>query len=250
MSRARQPPSPLPLTILFEDEGLIAVDKPAGLLVVPDRFDERAPTLFDAVWNHLARGVRASGGEESAKPRLIHRLDRDTSGVVLFAKTIAAQRTCSRAFEAGLARKIYLALVDGSPSPPEGTIDLPLGPAPKLTRATRGRMYVEAPGAKTAITDYRTLERYSIEAAEGACEVSLLEARPRTGRTHQIRVHLAAIGHPLCADPRYGARETFDVRGIRVSRTPLHATVLEVAGRRFEAPLPADFAEWLRVLRH
>src|SRR5205814_1931176 len=147
---------------------------------------------------------RVGGDPESSKPRLVHRLDQGTSGVVLFAKTLSAQRELSRAFERGEAKKRYAALVDGVPSD-EGVVDLAIGPAPKQTRRTRGRVFVGPPGAKPARTRYRLRE------ALGA--FALLDVAPETGRTHQIRVHLAAIGHPLAVDPLYGRREELRAGG-------------------------------------
>jgi RluA family pseudouridine synthase len=226
------------LAILYEDESCVAVAKPAGLLVIPDRFDPEKPTLFNGVWHHLF--ARSGGDPEACKPRLVHRLDRDTSGVVLFARTLEAQRRFSLAFERGEARKRYLALVDGQPDE-AGEIDLPIGRAPKPTRRTRGRMFVGTPGSKPARTSFRVLERL------GA--FTLLEVVPRTGRTHQIRVHLAATGHPLAVDPWYGRRSELRAGNALLGRLSLHAARLEVAGLALEAPLPPDLAGILEALR-
>jgi RluA family pseudouridine synthase len=236
--RADHRPTEMPLQILYEDKERIAVAKPAQLLVIPDRFDPAKPTLFNGVWHYLWQA--AGGDPEACKPRLVHRLDQGTSGVVVFAKTLAAQRALSQAFETGRARKRYVALVDGQP-PPEGVIDLPIGPAPKQTRRTRGRVFVNPPGAKAARTEYRRREQLGAFA--------LVEAEPRTGRTHQIRVHLAAIGHPLAVDPLYGARAELRIGTAVLSRLSLHAESLEVAGLSVVAPWPEDFAAIVEAAR-
>jgi 23S rRNA pseudouridine1911/1915/1917 synthase len=231
-------PTQMPLVVLLEDEGCIAVAKPAGLLVIPDRFDPSQATLFNGVWHHLWQ--RSGGDPEPCKPRLVHRLDRDTSGVVVFAKSLEAQRTLSRAFELGEARKHYLALVDGQPAE-SGSIDLPLGPAPKQSRRARGRIFVGPPGAKEARTSYRVRERLP--------PGTLLEVEPHTGRTHQIRVHLAAIGHPLAVDPLYGARAELRIGDVVLARLSLHAERLEVAGLVVRAPCPDDLGAILEAAR-
>jgi 23S rRNA pseudouridine1911/1915/1917 synthase len=231
-------PTPMPLVVLHEDEASIAVAKPAGLLVIPDRFDPHRATLFNGVWHHL--WDRSGGDPELCKPRLVHRLDRDTSGVVIFAKCLDAQRVLSRAFERGLARKLYLALVDGEP-PEEGEVDLPLGPAPKTTRRTRGRIFVNVPGARQARTSFRLRERLPGR--------TLLEVEPHTGRTHQIRVHLAAIGHPLSVDPLYGARSELRLGDVTLARLSLHAERLEVEGIIVQAPCPDDLRAILEAAR-
>ena len=235
----------MPLCVLREDDAIVALDKPAGLRVVPDRYDAAQPTLFNGVWSYLLRAAGADPADERAleayKPRLVHRLDAGTSGVVLFAKTLAAQRELSRAFEEGQARKRYLALCEGRLSPPERTIELPLGPAPKLTRRTRGRIFAHPPGAKPALTMVREDEAFA--------ELSLVEALPRTGRTHQIRVHLAAIGHPLAVDPLYGRRRELSVGAVTLTRLSLHAERLELLGYSLHAPLAADLAAVVAALR-
>lgn len=233
-------PTPLPLEILYEDEALIALAKPAGLLVVPDRFEAARPTLFDAVW-HLFFSRAPERGEEAALPRLVHRLDKGTSGVVVFAKSYEAQRALSRAFEQGAAKKRYLALVVGT-APEAFVVDRPLAPLKKK----KGLMAVD-PSGKPSRTRFRRLEQMARHA--------LLEAFPETGRQHQIRVHLASEGLPLAFDPPYRrAPAEWKISEV-CSRFTLHAASLTLphpltqAALALEAPLPEDLARAIEVAR-
>lgn len=227
------------IPVLHEDRHLLAVDKPAGRLVIPGR----------------GAGERSLREElEAAHGRLwvVHRLDRGTSGVLLFARTAEAHRTLNLAFDRGEPRKRYVALVRGAP-PDEQAIDLALAPA------RRGRMRPARPGdarGKAARTVVRCLERFPERAWAGGA-LAMVEALPETGRTHQIRVHLAAAGAPLAVDPDYG--EAGPLRGPDgaplLDRTPLHAARLEVAHPAggeplvVEAPCPADLARTVEALR-
>jgi RluA family pseudouridine synthase len=227
------------LRVLFQSDAVIAVDKPAGALVIPGRDAERGPSLREELETALGRKVY-----------VVHRLDRDTSGVLLFALTSQAHRALSMAFEAGEVEKHYAALVTGD-------LAAPLDVETWLKPARRGRMrpaLPDEPDAKPARTLFRPLERFA--------RATFVEARPLTGRTHQIRVHLLSIGHPLLVDPQYtrprpvtaaelggaGEREV-------LTRTPLHAHRLrlrgntELAALELEAPLPADLQEALTLLR-
>jgi tRNA pseudouridine32 synthase/23S rRNA pseudouridine746 synthase len=197
-----------PLRILFQDSQLAALDKPPGLLVIPGR-GTAEPTL------------RAIAEAELGRLWVIHRLDRGTSGLVLFARSAGAHRTMNLAFDNREVAKRYLALVRIAPGsdPGERRIDLPLVPG------RRGRMRPARPGdqgAKEAATRIRTLERWG--------DLALVEALPETGRTHQIRVHLAAVGCPLAVDPEYGSAEPLrDTSGkVLLDRTPLHAAELRL----------------------
>ncbi|MFL5319903.1 MAG: RluA family pseudouridine synthase [Myxococcaceae bacterium] len=219
--------------ILFEGEGFIAVDKPAGMLVIPGRGEHAAPPLKEQLEAELKK-----------KLWVVHRLDRDTSGVLLFALNDRAHRTLSMAFEAGRIEKKYVALVQGAMAEPVD-IDAALAPA------RRGRMRIARKGedSKNARTLVRPLESFA--------KASLVEATPLTGRTHQIRVHLASVGHPLLVDHQYGSEEPVrNADGAPVlQRTPLHAEtlvmpVLEgISARTIQAPLPKDIAEAITVLR-
>ena len=208
--------------LLFADGALAAVDKPAGVPAQPTLTTDRGclPELVSALLG--------------APARLVHRLDRETSGVTVLARTAAAERALAEAFRDGQASKTYLALCARAPEPPEGRIDAPLGPDPSRP----GRRAV-VPGGDPSATRYRTL-------AVGPGGQALVEARPETGRTHQIRVHLAALGAPLLGDARYGGPRM--VGDLPVPRVMLHALRLELrhpdTGQpvSFEAPVPADLA--------
>jgi 23S rRNA pseudouridine1911/1915/1917 synthase len=234
------------LVILHEDEDVVAVDKPAGQPVHPSGRHLTGTLIQDV-------HARYSQGAELAVPvRLCHRIDKETSGIVLLAKGARAHRQIRKQFERGTIEKEYLALVHGSPGEDEGAIDLPLGPA----RASRVRMKisVQADGAE-AHTTWRVLERRG--------GFALLACKLLTGRQHQIRVHLAAIGHPLVGDKLYGADEELFLRGarheldasdlarLRLSRHALHshrlAWVAPSGGARREvtSPLPGDLRAFL-----
>jgi tRNA pseudouridine32 synthase/23S rRNA pseudouridine746 synthase len=227
------------IPVLHADEALIAVDKPAGRLVIPGRSgDERS----------LREELEALHG----KLWVVHRLDRGTTGVLVFARTAAAHRALNLGFDRGEPRKRYLALVRGAP-PEELRIDVAIAPA------RRGRMRPARPGdprAKAAVTTVRRLEAFPRFAWAGGA-LALVEALPETGRTHQIRVHLADAGFPLAVDPDYGDDEPLrgpDAR-ILLDRTPLHAARLELVHPQtgaplvVEAPLPADLDAALAALR-
>jgi 23S rRNA pseudouridine1911/1915/1917 synthase len=208
--------------LLFADAHVAVVDKPAGVPAQPTLTSDRG---------HLPELVASLLG---APVRLVHRLDRETSGVTVLARTADAARVLADAFREGSPEKTYLALCARAPEPPEGRIDAPLGKDPRHP----GRRMVTDAG-EPAATRYRTL-------AVGPFGVALVEAFPETGRTHQIRVHLAARGAPLLGDARYGGPRM--VADLPVPRVMLHARRLEVphpsTGERvaFEAPVPADFA--------
>jgi len=229
------------MRVLYRDELVLAVDKPAGMLTVPGR----RPREEEA----LSAQVRTTA--PGALP--VHRLDRDTSGVVIFGLTKEAHRALNAAFESRRAEKTYLALVRGDMTGP-ARCDLPLLEGRRGTVRT-----AEAgdPRALAARTDFAPLERFG--------SATWCSCRPFTGRTHQIRVHLSAIGHPLLLDPRYGDAAPVlrgelhpgcpDPGAPALSRTPLHAAALRVphpSGRGFlqvEAPLPEDLGSTLELLR-
>lgn len=218
-----------PLRVLHAAGSLVVVDKPAGVPVIPGRGEEAGPSVRGWLEAQLGRRVW-----------VVHRLDRDTTGVLLFALDPDAHRTLNLAFEAGRVRKRYLALVDGVLEG-EHTVDVPLVPA------RRGRMRAARPGeeGKPSTTRVRALE-----VLPGA---TLVEAEPLTGRTHQIRVHLLSLGHPLLVDHQYTRPGPWG--GGVLTRTPLHASRLELPAEgglgplTLEAPLPADMAAALERLR-
>jgi 23S rRNA pseudouridine955/2504/2580 synthase/23S rRNA pseudouridine1911/1915/1917 synthase len=249
----------LELQILHEDNDLLVVDKPAGLLVIPDRWDASKPTVVKLARSHLQACAAATGQLAAEAPRLwvVHRLDRDTSGVLILAKSERAHTALSRQFEHGQVRKTYLALVSGQEIRAEGSIRLPIGPHPQRP----GMMAIRRRQGKAAVTRYAVLERFQ--------GYTLLEVRPHTGRSHQIRVHLQAIGYPLAIDPFYGSSDALLLSAIKPSYRPkaggaehplmgrltLHAQALELThpthgGKcAWVAPLPKDFAALLRNLR-
>lgn len=239
-------PEPMDLDVLYEDDHLLVLNKPAGLVVHPGA-GVRTGTLVHAL---LARGQKWStiGGE--VRPGIVHRLDRNTSGVMVVARTDAAHRGLADQFRDRLVEKQYTALVFGRPEPRRGLIDAPIG----RHRVHRARMAVRDQG-RPAQT------RYRIEEEMG--EMSLVLASPLTGRTHQIRVHLASLGHPIAGDHLYGWLEC-DRRlrspGIREAlesfgRLALHATRLCLEHPRsgakldFSAPFPPDYETLLATLR-
>ncbi len=246
-------PEALPVPILYQDAALLVLDKPAGLTVHPGA-GQRTGTLANALL-HLSPGALSGlGGPE--RPGIVHRLDKDTSGVIVVARSDAAHRELARQFHDREVEKVYLALVDGVPREAEGTIDLPLDRHP---RDRKRRAVVE--GGRPALTRYRVREDLG--------RFALVECRPRTGRTHQLRVHLKAIGTPILADATYGPRRGRD-RGAGVftrrdaglggagpllERQALHAWRLSLrhpdsgAPVRFEAPLPTDMVDALEALR-
>ncbi len=224
--------------VLHEDAQVLAVDKPAGRLVIPGRGTEE-------------RSLREELEAEHGRLWVVHRLDRGTSGVLLFARTAEAHRALNLAFDRGEPRKRYLAIVRGVPAP-ERRVSVAIAPA------RRGRMRPARPGdprAKEAATVFRLVEQLPLRPWAGG-PLALVEAFPETGRTHQIRVHLASAGTPLAVDPDYG--DAGPLRGpggeVLLARTPLHAARLEVdhpAGGVLvvEAPWPADLAAAVEALR-
>lgn len=231
--RPAQPaPEPLPLNILYEDEALLIVDKPAGMVVHPAPGHEGG-TLVNAL---LAHRPELSPLDRAG---IVHRLDRYTSGVLLVAKTEEVRRALQCQFRSRRVYKVYLALVEGQLTPREGRIEAPLGRDP----SHRQRMAVVADG-RLASTTYKVREYFE--------HFTLLEVRPETGRTHQIRVHLSAIGHPVVGDSVYGRRHT----PLGLSRYFLHAWRLgfthPTKGEwlEVEADLPLELEQVLMRLRH
>jgi 23S rRNA pseudouridine1911/1915/1917 synthase len=226
-------PEDIPISILYEDDDLMVVDKPWGLTVHPAP-GHPSHTLVNAL---LALRPNLSGIGGVQRPGIVHRLDKDTSGLMLVAKNDAAHNLLAGQLQKKLIHKRYLALVWGSPKPASGVIDGAIARDPR----NRKRMAVVADG-RASITNYATLEVFS--------EVSLVEARPVTGRTHQIRVHLTSIGHPLVGDALYSNKKT----GL-VERQFLHAETLEFqlpSTRKtmaVTAPLPPDLQGALEILR-
>ncbi|HVO71745.1 MAG TPA: RluA family pseudouridine synthase [Aggregatilineaceae bacterium] len=216
-------PEPIALDILYEDECVAAINKPAGMVVHP-AYGHTSGTLVNAV---LARWPQIAGFSEPERAGIVHRLDKDTSGAILVAKTAAALESLRAQFKARTVAKRYLALVEGMLDTPDGLIDAPIGRDP----GQRKRMAVVRNG-REAVTEYHVLDAY--------VGFSLLEVLPHTGRTHQIRVHLAFVGHPVVGDTVYGRRK----QSIKLKRHFLHAASLTFTRPdtgepiTVEAPLP------------
>ena len=237
----------IPLTILHEDAALLVIDKPAGLVVHPAPGNPDM-TLVNAVLGHCGASLQGIGGVR--RPGIVHRIDKDTSGLMVIAKTSEAHLALAEQFSSRTIERAYQAVVWGVPSPREGTIDRPIGRHPQH----RQRMAVVANG-KPAITGYKVLRPLGLDA-------SLVECRLRTGRTHQIRVHMTVIGNPLIGDPVYGRPPAAARRAGAGGRAPpvsfgrqaLHAYLLgflhPTSGQmmRFETGLPQDIAELVRTL--
>jgi len=222
-------PEAIPLNIIYEDDDLLVVDKPAGLAVHPAP-GHPGHTLVNAILSHFPRLADVS---DSLRPGVVHRLDKDTSGVMLVAKNKTAQANLSDQFKAHSVHKTYLVLVKGRLTPEEGIIEAPMGRDPR----NRKRMAVVAEG-REARTEYRVIKYIS--------SYTLLKVMPETGRTHQIRVHLSAIGYPVVGDKVYGVKSPY------LSRQFMHASrlgfKLPSTGEyvEFTSDLPPDLEQALR----
>ena len=242
-------PQDIELSILYEDDELLVVNKAPGMVVHPAPGHSQG-TLANALMHHCPGLAGISG---SLRPGIVHRLDKDTSGVLVVAKTSLAMHHLSEQFRSRLVNKLYLALVFGAPEEDHGSIDLSIGRHPQ----DRKKMSVISRTPRAALTYWQVRERYS-----GAC---LLEIDIRTGRTHQIRVHCTALGHPLIGDPVYGRRG--DIKHLAMvnpgmapivsafKRQMLHAWKLKIShpvtGQmlNFKAPLPDDMTRLIDCFR-
>jgi len=227
----------IPLEIAFEDDHLIVVDKPAGLVVHPAAGNLDG-TLVNALLHHCRGSLSGIGGV--ARPGIVHRIDKDTSGLMVAAKTDRAHEGLAKQFADHSIDRRYLAIVSGQPTPPTGSVDAPLARSPQ----NRKKIAIVA-GGKRAVTHYRTVQRLKRDAA-------LVECRLETGRTHQVRVHMASLGHALLGDPVYGRtkqahRALLETLGFR--RQALHAARLGFihpitkSALSFESTMPADMQE-------
>jgi len=226
-------PEALPLTIVYEDEHLIVVDKPAGMPVHPGP-GHSGSTLVNALLAHCP-DLPGIGGVQ--RPGIVHRLDKDTSGLIIVAKDDEAHAGLTRQLKERRVQKTYLALVEGHLSPKEALIDAPIGRDPN----NRRRMMVRGIEGREAQTRYRVREEFR--------GYSLVEASPITGRTHQIRVHMASIGHPIAGDSVYGRRSGVAPRQFLHAWRLRFAHPVTGADLEFEAPLPADLTQTLASLR-
>ena len=239
-------PEAIPLEVLYEDGEIVAVNKPAGMVVHPSYGHEQG-TLVNALLHHC-RDLSGIGGE--LRSGIVHRLDRDTSGVIVAAKTDLAHRSLAEQFKSREVEKTYVAIVHGVPRFDEDVISAPLGRRKHHWREIAVRQH----GGKLSETRYKVLERFQ--------RFALLELHPVTGRTHQVRVHLSWIGHPVVCDPLYGHESSLTASSLGgegeekvISRHALHALALKcrhpTSGERmrFETEMPHDMALALEILR-
>ncbi len=244
IAAAEAAPQDIPLVIVHEDAVLIVIDKPAGLVVHPAAGNLDG-TLVNALLHHCRGELSGIGGV--SRHGIVHRIDKDTSGLLVVAKSDRAHEGLARQFQEHSIERLYAAIVYGVPTPAEGTIDTWIG----RSDADRKKMAVNREGrGKHAVTHYRSVERLY--------GTTLIECRLETGRTHQVRVHMAHSGHPLIGDQVYGRdRKGFKsiLETVGFKRQALHAKQLgfihPVNGEtlRFESPLPADMQELLSQLR-
>lgn len=241
----------LKIDVIFEDEQILAINKPAGIPVIPDRWNTGTSNLRDII----ELKIKKYAAHRSIW--VVHRIDMETSGVVLFAKTAEMHRELNRLFKSGKIEKTYLAIVSGHPPKEGGMIDLPVAPHP----SRKNFMRIDEKG-KPSRTKYKVIEQFK--------HFSLLEVYPKTGRTHQIRVHLAAIDCPLAVDRFYGKNVRISISQLKanfrpknydspptflIDRLTLHAFRLKFTDpftqkeRFFEAPIPKDFNALLKSLR-
>ena len=237
------------LRILYEDQDILVIDKPPGIPVVPDRWDTGKLSAQEL----LTSQIQKNSPTRKTIVWIVHRIDQDTSGLVIFAKNSESHRQLNRAFSAAKIKKSYLAVVRGCPEPSEGRIDLSLSPQKK------GRVVVD-PAGKKSVTFYRVMDKFS--------RYSVLEVNPVTGRTHQIRVHLMAIGHPLLVDPLYAGKTHFSIMELKryarvlsedtpalISRLSLHALEIKLIHPitkmplEFTAEIPKDIRAVIKALK-
>ena len=230
--------------IVYEDQNLVVVNKPAGLLTIPDRWDQTKISLLGVMNETLSSSLR-----------IVHRLDKETSGLILFAKNVQTQREISRQFETHEIEKTYLAIVEGEVKEEEGAIELPLDEDPQHP----GMTHVDEKRGKPSVTRYTVGERFR--------GFTLLTVRPLSGRTHQIRVHLSVKGFPLAVDVLYGKRDALYLSELKpnfkqksagerplISRLTLHAGGIrfKIPGgeeMKLEVPPPKDLTVTLKYLR-
>jgi 23S rRNA pseudouridine1911/1915/1917 synthase len=241
----------IPLTVLYEDAHLIVIDKPAGMTVHPAPGNQTG-TLVNALLYHCGDSLSGIGGV--LRPGIVHRLDKDTSGVMVAAKSDAAHQGLSALFAAHDLERQYIALTRGQPRPPSGRIENRLG----RSNSDRKKIAVLRNSGRVAITDYRTQDAFGPPDRPLASRVA---CRLHTGRTHQIRVHMASVGAPVLGDPVYGSGPPAPVvrdaiRDVGLTRQALHAAVLGFVHPithetlRFETALPPDMTALEERLRH
>jgi len=228
-------PENIPLSIIFEDDRLLIIDKPAGLVTHPAPGNYTG-TLVNALIYH----VKKLSKSDEERPGIVHRLDKNTSGLLVVAKDGEAHSFISQQFISRTTDKTYLAVVDGVVQLDNGIISYPIGRHPR----DRKRMAVRFTDSKEAVSRYRVIERFNAR--------TYLEVKPETGRTHQIRVHLAYIGHPITGDDTYGRKKA----GVPIPRQALHAAEISLRHPttkqllHFTSPLPADMKKLIAILEN
>lgn len=246
-------PEAIPLDIVYEDADLLVVNKPAGMVVHP-AYGHRTGTLVNAV---LAHCPEIAGVGDTLRSGIVHRLDKETSGLIIVAKNDAARQHLQRQFKRREVKKVYLALVQGHLEPARGLIEAPIGRDPR--RRKRMAVVKAEEGGREARTEYQVVEHFALQVGGVRCSrlYTLAEAQPVTGRTHQVRVHFAFIGHPLVGDSVYGFRkQRLTGYGLpSLDRQFLHAQSLGLhlphsnQYIEFRAELPTDLREVLERLR-
>ncbi len=235
---AKTAPEPIPISIIHQDSDIIVINKPAGMVTHPS-FGHQSGTLVNALLHHCP-DLAGIGWE--LRPGIAHRLDKDTSGTIVAAKNERALASLLDQFKTRSVRKEYLAIVRGSIRPEAGTIRTLMGRSP----ANRTKMTAEAPRGRLSISEYRNLSISN--------DLSLVLVIPKTGRTHQVRVHMAHIGHPVAGDRKYGGAGE-SAHALPAPRQMLHAWKLSIThpstGQKvsFTAPIPPDMVEMMRIAR-
>ncbi len=263
------PPEPIPLEVIYEDDDILAINKQADLIVHPARGNWTGTLVnalayyFKANWRDIS-DLPTSG--EAFRPGIVHRLDRDTTGIMLIAKTELALWRLGRQFELRKIHKTYTGIVHGLIDRDEDVIDVPIGKHPKIrekyaVHRHTGRPYPQT--TKDAVTRYKVLERIG-PVGKSSAKFTLVELYPRTGRTHQLRVHMSYLHHPLVGDKMYGGGPLYrsqlegvtdQAYGPLITRQALHAHIIEFRHPRtnedmkLEGPLPKDFTDTLEQLR-
>lgn len=236
-------PEPIPLCVIYEDPHIIVLNKPPGLVVHPAPGNFTGTLVNALLYHYGSLPSLAAGGQERERAGIVHRLDKDTSGVMVVARTQEALRSLSMQFKNRVVRKRYLALVSGVIKKGSGTIEVGLGRHVK----ERKKISVHTHKAREAVTGFVVKERFK--------NATLVEVEIKTGRTHQIRVHMAHIGYPILGDRVYGGPKAAKLGSDAVSRQMLHAETLSLLHpdtghpMAFSAPPPADMAEIIQKLR-
>lgn len=252
-------PEEIPLDVLYEDEHLVVLNKQPDIIVHPARSHLKGTLINALAWHfrHRSGGSLSTVGTEFARPGVVHRLDRHTSGVIVFAKQDEAHWKLGHQFEHRRVDKRYLAVVHGRVEPPADVIDLPIGPHPSREKGYREKYVVRHDEqGKPSVTIYRVREWYDPHAADPGDRYTMVELDLKTGRTHQIRVHLSHLGWPIVGDDMYGGRPYPGPDGTPIiARQALHAAMLSfdhpITGRRltFTAPLRGDMLALVAALR-